>query len=236
MRSAAVIGPMTSSLGRLAAVSVALLAFSACGDGTGEATAARGPANAAAAPTAIPETGPVDELADAVGGPVVSEAEVRQIDTAMYAELHDITIEQADTQIRQREAMQDVLDMAGAHEQYADAWIDRSDGFRMFIAFSGGVPDGFADAAEEFADTLTLVGDAPYTLEELGEQARVLTGQLLAAGFGDFGTALNGRSGTIDLTLGSISSASTPVPPAALASNVNLSLMSGPASEDEADG
>jgi len=90
----------------------------------------------------MPETGPVDELADPVAGSVVSEAEVRRIDTALHAELHDISVEGADTQIRQREAVQSVLDEADAHENFADAWIDRTDGFRMFIAFSGRVPGG----------------------------------------------------------------------------------------------
>jgi len=80
------------------------------------------------------------------------------------------------------------------------------------------------------------MGDAPYTLEELRQQASVLTDQLLAAGFGDFATALDGRAGTIHLSIGSVTAASGPVPPAALAPNVELTVQSGPTSVDEGDG
>jgi len=118
--------------------SFGLLALSGCG-GTqaGESSATEVAPSEQAPPPLVAES-------QAVVGPVVSEAEVRRIDTAMYAEHHGLSVQEADTQIRQREELQTVLDDAESEKGYADSWIDRSDGFRMFIAFSGRVPEDFA--------------------------------------------------------------------------------------------
>ncbi len=116
---------------------------------------------------------PLVAESQAVAAEVVSDAEARRIDTAMYAEFHGLSIEEADTQIRQREELQTLLDDAESEKGY---------------------------------------------------------------GFGDFVTAPRGRAGTIRLSVGMVTGDEAAfLPDVALEPNVDLTIQSGPTSEDEGD-
>ena len=167
-----------------------------------------------------------DKEEDSEPGEVVTEAEALRHDATKYAKDQGISIEEAERHLTQRVALQPMVDAAEARADYGGAWIDRTDGFKLVIAFSGKAPNSIREM-QPSGTSVEFVEGVSWTQLGLVEQARALRGDLRASGYTKMMTAIDVKYGRIDVTL-SADDSERAFPPASLsASNVRLSVAEG---------
>ncbi|MBT3247672.1 MAG: hypothetical protein HN567_04395 [Actinobacteria bacterium] len=163
-----------------------------------------------------------DPLLSSGSNPDSTDAEeFNYTDLNFYAESQGISLAEAQRHHLIRESLQPFLDSVEQHPRFAAAWIDRESGYSLYVYFVGQVPEEILKSAVN--KPVIFVEDAALSQSDLVTQASELRSALRAAGYQQFVTGLNGRSGTLEVTLSHNPGLQLPLE--AKATNVDLSIL-----------